>query len=465
MTESTTKFKEGNGYTPEIAPEEESSFDIRILWFLLLRYKYWIIASIAVCMALAYVYLRYQTPVYSVSSKILIKDQDQRRSYASSINNTFNELGFMNNSNGFDNEIEVLGTRTLNKKVVRAMKLYTMYIAEGRIRDNEVYNKYAPYLVDYEADLIDSLQSPIRVEMEMKGKDLQTIISYADMRIEKVITAFPSVVHAPFGDVFIDKNPIFAKRPDAYDLKRELTAVVMPIDGVAASYAGRLSVSETSKMTTIAQVSITDNLPERACDYLNMLARIYNEDANEDNNEEARRTADFIDERLGIISKELNTTEAELEQYKRQAGITNLAADAATDASQNIRYEQEIVEVSTQLNLIEFLIDHVNDSRNHLQVIPSNVGLSDPGLTSMIAKYNEDVMERNRLLRTASETSPTVSVLTSQLEGYLSGIKASLQSARRQLAIRRSDLQGQQNKYSSRISSAPGKERARQACT
>ncbi|MDO4994266.1 MAG: polysaccharide biosynthesis tyrosine autokinase, partial [Bacteroidales bacterium] len=460
MTESTTKFKEGNGYTPEVAPEEESSFDIRILWYLLLRYKYWIIASIAVCMALAYVYLRYQTPVYSISSKILIKDQDQRRSYASSINNTFNELGFMNSSNGFDNEIEVLGTRTLNKKVVRALKLYTQYIADGRVRSVEVYNKYAPYLVDYEQDLLDSLQRPIRVEMEMKDKDLQMLINYGETSITKVISSFPSVIHAPFGDVFVDKNPVFAKRPDAYNIQRTLTAIIQPIDGMAASYAGRLRVSETSKMTTIAQVTITDNIPERGRDYLTMLARIYNEDANEDNNEEARRTADFIDERLGIISKELNTTEAELEQYKRQAGITNIAADAATDASQNIRYEQEIVEVSTQLNLIEFLIDHVNDARNHLQVIPSNVGLSDPGLVSMIAKYNEDVMERNRLLRTASENSPTVSVLTSQLEGYLSGIKASLQSARRQMAIRRSDLQGQQSKYASRISSAPGKERA-----
>ncbi len=460
MAESTTKFKENNGYAPEVAPEEESSFDIRILWFLLLRYKYWIIASIAVCMALAYVYLRYQTPIYSVSSKILIKDQDQRRSYASSINNTFNELGFMNSSNGFDNEIEVLGTRTLNKKVVRALKLYTTYIAEGRIRDHEVYNRYAPYLVDYESDLLDSLKHPIRVEMDMKGKDLQLQIDYTGFSVTKTVTSFPSVIHAPIGDIYIDKNPVFSKRPDAYDLKRTLTAIVLPIDGVAASYAARLNVSETSKLTTIARVSISDNLPERAVDYLNMLARIYNEDANEDNNEEARRTADFIDERLGIISKELNTTEAELEQYKRTAGITNLAADAAQDASQSIRYEQEIVEVSTQLNLLEFLIDHVNDARNHLQVIPSNVGLTDPGLTSMIAKYNEDVMERNRLLRTASETSPTVSVLTSQLEGYLSGIKASLQSARRQLAIRRNDLQGQQSKYSSRISSAPGKERA-----
>ena len=91
---------------------EESSFDVRILWFLLLRYKWWILASIIACLAIARVYLKFQTPIYSVSSKMLIKDQD-RRGYSSSISSTFSELGLKNNSAGFDNEIEVLATSCL----------------------------------------------------------------------------------------------------------------------------------------------------------------------------------------------------------------------------------------------------------------------------------------------------------------------------------------------------------------
>ena len=134
--------------------KEESGFDIKVIWALLLRYKYWIAVSVVVCMGLAWLYLRYTTPVYQVSSKMLIKDREQRRSYNSSISNTFSELGFMNSSNGFDNEIEVLATRTLNKLVVRKLKLYTSYYVHGRIRTQEVYRKYSPYIIDMALSLL-----------------------------------------------------------------------------------------------------------------------------------------------------------------------------------------------------------------------------------------------------------------------------------------------------------------------
>ena len=447
---------------------EESSFDVRILWFLLLRYKWWILASIIACLAIARVYLKFQTPIYSVSSKMLIKDQD-RRGYSSSISSTFSELGLKNNSAGFDNEIEVLATRTLNKRVVKELKLYTTYMQEGRLKDHEVYNKYVPFLVDYDNELLDSLDTTIEVEMLTdEQNNLQVAIRYYESEIKKVLTAFPSIIKCSFGDIRIEKNPLLMfsryaqnnKDYNPYIVSRPLHAFINPLFPMAGSYASRLRISPTSKSTSIALISMVDNIPERARDYLNRLGEVYNDDANVDNLAEASRTADFIDERLGIISKELNTTEAELEQYKRASGITDYAADTRMDAGQQLSYENQIVDVSTQMNLLDYLIDYVNNPSNHLQVIPSNVGLKDPTLASMISKYNEQAMERARLLRTVSETSPTVTVITNQLEMLLGGIKSSFASTKRQLNIQRSNLQGQQNKYASRISAAPTKERA-----
>ena len=203
-----------------------------------------------------------------------------------------------------------------------------------------------------------------------------------------------------------------------------------------------------------------DNLPERSVDYLNQLVAEYNEDANIDNNIEATRTADFVEERLGEITKELNMTEQEIEQYKRSSGIFDYKADATINASQNIQYEQMVVEVSTQLSLVNYLIDFVNKRENYLQTVPSNVGISDPALSQTIAKYNEIVIERNRLLRSASESSPAVTAITSEAESYLAAVKSSLQSTQRQYMMKKNDLQNQQNKYSARITSSPTKERA-----
>ncbi|MBO5025748.1 MAG: polysaccharide biosynthesis tyrosine autokinase [Bacteroidaceae bacterium] len=459
----------GESYN-SVGNEEESSFDIRILWMLFLRYKYWIAASVVVCLISAFTYLRYTIPVYNITSKVLIKDQD-KRSYSSGINSTFQELGFMNSSDGFDNEIEILSTKTLAKKVVRELKLYTTYFYDGNIKDNEIYGKHSPFLLDYEDGQIDSLHEAIEINISKKEENYMANIKYKDSEMKKLITGFPAHITTTFGKITIERNPLLEmkavnmsdvsdSKEEDNELDRDLIVRINPIDAVAISYTNKVSVEPTSKTTTIAQLSINDNIPERGADYLNKMIEIYNDEASIDNNQEATRTADFIDTRLGIISKELNVTEAELEQYKKISGITDYESDAKVDVTQNIQYETQIVDISTQLNLVEYLLEYVNDSHNHLQVIPANIGLKDNSLSQVISKYNETILERNRLLRVSSENSPTVSTLTSEAEGYLVGIKASLNSAKRQFTIQRKDLIGQQNKYNSRISSAPTKERA-----
>lgn len=459
----------GESYN-SVGNEEESSFDIRILWMLFLRYKYWIAASVIVCLISAFTYLRYTIPVYNITSKVLIKDQD-KRSYSSGINSTFQELGFMNSSDGFDNEIEILSTKTLAKKVVRELKLYTTYFYDGNIKDNEIYGKHSPFLLDYEDGQIDSLHEAIEINISKKEENYMANIKYKDSEMKKLITGFPAHITTTFGKITIERNPLLEmkavnmsdvsdSKEEDNELDRDLIVRINPIDPVAISYTNKVSVEPTSKTTTIAQLSINDNIPERGADYLNKMIEIYNDEASIDNNQEATRTADFIDTRLGIISKELNVTEAELEQYKKISGITDYESDAKVDVTQNIQYETQIVDISTQLNLVEYLLEYVNDSHNHLQVIPANIGLKDNSLSQVISKYNETILERNRLLRVSSENSPTVSTLTSEAEGYLVGIKASLNSAKRQFTIQRKDLIGQQNKYNSRISSAPTKERA-----
>lgn len=465
-----------NGYV-NVPTEDDNGFDVRLLWVLLLRYKYWFVASVLMCLVSAFIYLRYTTPVYSIYSKVLIKDQDKKPYSTSSINSTFQELGFKNSSDGFDNEIEVLATKSLAKKTVKAMKLYTSYYSEGRVKNREIYGKYSPYLVDLEDVDIDSLKSTIALEIEEKGSGAIVKISYRQKELEQTLATIPGRIPTTFGTITLERNPLnemlerkanleATLEDDSVDEKETetlghtLKVFINPLDKVAMSYAKSINVAPTSKTTTIASVSMNDIIPERGADYIRRLVEIYNEDANEDNNFEARRTEDFIAERLGIISKELNLTETELEQFKTASGIVDYVNDARVDATQNVQYETQIVEVATQLNLVEYILDYVLDADNYLQVIPSNVGLKDNSINTIILKYNEIVMERNRLLRSASEDNPAVTVLTDEATGYFNGIKSSLQSAKQQLTIQRNQLQGQYNKYNSKISSAPSKERA-----
>lgn len=457
--------------------EEENGLNIKFLWLFFLRNKFWFILSVIFCVGCAYFYLRYSTPVYNVNSKILIKDQEKRPYSSSSINSTFQELGFMNSSDGFDNEIEVLASKSLAKRTVRSMKLYTSYFVEGRVKDRELYAKYSPYFVDLDDVDIDSLLSAITLKINKHDSGLSVSIEYKKFEKVEEVNTLPARIPTTFGTIVIERNPKYeelvakAKIEDElsgeegteekdYELDRTLKVCINPLEAVARAYVSATTVEPTSKTTTIANVTISENIPERGADYLERLIEIYNEEANEDNMYEAKRTEDFIDERLAIISKELNMTESELEQFKKTSGIVDYVNDAKVDVTQNVQYEIQIVDVSTQLSLVDYILEYTLDADNYLKIIPANVGLTDVGVNAMIQKYNDIVMERNRLLRSASEDNASVSALTEEAEGYFNGIKSSLSTSKQQLTIQRSRLQQQIDKYTNKISSAPSKERA-----
>lgn len=455
--------------------EEESSFDIRLLWVILTRYKYWFLASIIICVGIAFAYLRYATPQYSISTKILIKDKEKQRPYSSSLSNTFQELGFMNSSNGFDNELEVLNTVTLNRKTVRSLKLYTRYFTDGHFRNREIYGLYAPYVIDMDSVHIDSiLTSVVNLKLSPSGKGVMVNIKYRKYRHSLFVKSLPSRLDLPIGTIYISKNPKYEEwiseqktqarltGTDLEDIEWEgdLLVSVYPLASMASAYAKRLSVEPTSKTTTVAALQLQDNIPQRGADYMKKLVDIYNAEANEDNTEEAKRTAEFIQSRLGIITKELNMTESELESYEKNSNIVDFAENTRLDASQSVQYETQMLQSATQQTLIQFLDEYVNDKSNYLQTIPSNIGVNDASLTTTIAKYNEVVLERNRLLRAVSESNPTVLPLTSEAKDYYSSIQASIRNLNRQLKDQLARLSEQRSKYEGRLSSAPTNKRA-----
>ena len=102
------------------------------------------------------------------------------------------------------------------------------------------------------------------------------------------------------------------------------------------SNTSELQVSQTAKSTSIAQLQLTDEVPQRSLDYLKQLAIVYNRQANEDKNTIALRTDKFINDRLSKINTELGKTEGELQNYKQKNGIVELQMNAGNSvANQN----------------------------------------------------------------------------------------------------------------------------------
>ena len=234
---------------------------------------------------------------------------------------------------------------------------------------------------------------------------------------------------------------------------------ISPPKTVAVRYAAGLSIAQSSKSTSIAVLTINDQSPERAKDYLRQLAICYNRQANEDMNEVAVRTEEFINGRLEKINTELGSTESQLESYKKANKMVELQMSANQAISNSDQYDQKLAEANTQIALLNSITDYMNEPSHKYETLPANIGISDQSAVSLINKYNEIVLERNRLLRSASENSPTVTPLTSQLDDLSSSIRRAMAQAKRSMDIQRNAVASQYGKYNSMIQQTPEQEK------
>ena len=239
---------------------------------------------------------------------------------------------------------------------------------------------------------------------------------------------------------------------------RHITATINKPMRVAKGYCSSLSIAPTSKTTSVAVISLKNSSLQCGQDFINQLLEMYNRNTNNDKNEIAQKTAEFIDERISIISKELGSTEADLETFKRDAGITDLTSEAQIALAGNAEYEKKSVENRTQISLVNDLRKYLRG--NEYEVLPSNVGLQDAALIGAIERYNEMLVERKRLLRTSTENNPAIVNLDTSIRAMKANVQATLEGTLQGLMITKSNLDREASRYSRRISNAPGQERA-----
>ena len=203
------------------------------------------------------------------------------------------------------------------------------------------------------------------------GNKLNVKLRIGEEEYNKQFDKLPALLTTPSGTFsFTPKDSATVQST------QEIMATVSSPRSVANAYRGALSIESTSKSTTIAQISVKSTHTQRGMDFINKLVEVYNRDANDDKNEVATKTAEFIDERIKIINGELGTTEQELETFKRDAGLTDLKSDAQLALSENSEYEKKRAENSTQLRLVQFLAGYANNPDHAYEVLPVNVGLS-----------------------------------------------------------------------------------------
>lgn len=437
--------------------EEEGGFDLKIILMKLFIYWKWVALSVVCCLIAAFFYLRNTTPVYRIQASVMINDAKKGAFQTQMM--AMQDFGFSTVQGSIDNEIEVLRSKSMIKQAIIDKDLYKEYRLKSRFNERVIYGSY-PVNVDITREEVNALTKGLTLSVAQPDS-LTYTISYKyttpmgeEREYEKTVSALPYVVDSPIGKLVLSKGSSEALQPG-----QTLNISIVPPIKMAKSFLGRLSIEPTSKTTSIAYISLLDVSKQRGVDFVNSLVAAYNRESNNDKNIVAIKTDEFIQERLKKVEAELSTTENAIADFKRTSGLTNLTGDAQRVLQSSTEYEKKKVEINTQLKLITYLREYINNPANKMEAIPVNVGLSDVSLATTINNYNNCIVERRRLLRTASESNPSVVDITTSAELLANTIKTSVESLYNTLSIQEKDIEKENIKYTSKISDAPTQEK------
>ncbi|MET0945521.1 MAG: polysaccharide biosynthesis tyrosine autokinase [Flavobacterium sp.] len=413
-------------------------------------YWKWFILSIVLMLACSYSYLRYSIPQYKTVATILLKDE--KKGGMSSELSTFTDLAMLSGGkNNIDNEIEIFKSRKLIESTITKLGLNVSYFSKGRIKVEEIY-KNSP---------IEILFSEVPESFYEKSH-LYHIESISDLKF-----AFYDEENVKIGD-FSYGQLINCKREKCVILKKttpnfkwtnsfKIRIEVQPLENVVASFKSRINLMPVSKTTSVAELSIIDAVPEKSEDFLNTLIAIYNEDAIADKNLISENTAKFIEQRLLLITDELDGVEKKAEFFKKVNNVTDIASEAQLFLQNASEFEKKEIEIETQLKVVQAMADFVNKN-NPSELIPANV-LTSNANTSVINQYNQLMLERNRLLKNAGINNMVIEAIDKKLEALKTNVKSSLTQQINILEINRKDLAQQNGIVNGKITQIPALER------
>ena len=446
--------------------DEQSWFSFQNIFATLILNWQWFLLTMFIFLCGAFIYLRYTTPTYSVSARVLIKEDKNSRRSNTNMLASMQDLGFMTNSVGLENEMEILQSNLLLRDAVMDMKLYVEYFHKGYVKRGLVYGTQ-PINVDLDSVSLNTLDQLLldethSMELSITRKNQDIIVTgtlfnngKSSGSFTKEIKKLPATCLTEYGRLTFTKNMV-AK---ADSLEGTWIVSIVPPMSVARKYLSAMSVAATSKQTDIAEITLKDANYKRGIDFLRALVVCYNRQANADKNEIAMLTEKFINERIEKINDELGSTESKLQNYKKANELIDLQMDAAQSLQMTNQYSTKLNEATSQILLLDYLREFVENPANQYNIIPSNVGLTDAASMALITNYNQCVQERNRFLQTLSSHAPQVQTLTATLDQLQSSIHSALTQARRTAEIQRKSIQDEYSKYQGRIGRSPEQER------
>jgi len=406
---------------------------------------YWPMFLLFACFAVgvSWFYMRYYTtPLYQATAKLVVKDEKK----GNEDSKLTESLDMISSKKIVENEIEVIQSRSLMDEVVKKLDLYAPMFEKGKVKTISAYT-LSPITVSIENP--DSLKEYDRIDYSYNPATQHVLLQ------GKYSCSLNQFLKTPFGNLKFTQNKNYSGEQLAPD--KQLFFSLRNPTSVAVNLLEGLAVAASSKLSTVIIMQYRDPNPKRASDILNQLIYEYEQSGIQDKNTLARNTLAFVDERLNLVSKDLENIEAKVQQFKSGNRAVDISAQGQLFLQNVSQNDQKLGETNLQLSVLDQVDKYMNGSNR--TVMPSTFGLNDPNLAGMLDRLHTAELEYTRLSATVGENNPKLVALRNQIADMKPAIKQNIESQRKGLLAAKQSLQSTNSGYGSMLSAVPQKER------
>ncbi|WP_412985170.1 GumC family protein [Pontimicrobium sp. IMCC45349] len=418
----------------------------------------WILATLILFFLAGFLFLRYTNHEYKTTATLKFQE-DSKANQLPELSQLQNSGLFAQGLNKVDDEIKILTSKTLIEQVVRDLKLNTKYYILGNVKATEYFNDQPISITFFENDsiinnidgsLILKVISPTKFSV-IESKSNHVIDNTLNERSEHL---FGEKFNSHFGEVIITPNIGNENLEIGSNFIVELTS----IDKLVEYYTKKIKV-QAAQNSSIIYINLNDHIKQRGELFVNKLIEVYNKDVVNDKEGVVKVTSDFINNRLNIVSDELQQVDLTAENIKKSNRLSNLASQSSIFLQNEKENEAKLIATTNQMQLIDYMSDYVADDSRDSDLLPANVGINDNGVAQLTKSHNELVLQRDRILRNSSEKNPTVINLNNQINALKANLNQTLDNLKSSTEITLKSLSAEESRINSQIYSAPQKER------
>ena len=410
--------------------------------------------SLIIVMGAALYYIWSTPPVYTRSASVLLKE-DGKSGSGGGVDAAFSDMGLFSVKTNVNNEIFSMKSPAVMLDVVKRLHLDVDYKIDGTFYKKTLYGTTLPLSVGF-LELDDNETAALTVAL---GADstltLKNFVRNGEEIAGEASCAYGDTIDTPLGRLAVARSAFYDSSNVAASPVKEILVMRSSLNGAVAAYSAGLSVALNDDKTTIINLTFKDVNTQRAEDVLNTVIAVYNENWIKDRNQVAVSTSMFINERLGVIERELGNVEEDISSFKSRNLLPDVQAAASMYMSQSSETNAQILALNTQLSMAQYIRTYITSSDGRNRLLPANSGIDNGNIEGQIAEYNNLQLQRNSLVANSSEQNPLVTDLDMSLNAMREAIVSSIDNLVVTLNTQLRGLQQSERKTTAQLAENP----------